>query len=101
MAGEGVQPKERRSLWKAASVHFVSFVTNKPHGPKMKKDQKKCSLYNCFPGIPTYLGAVCVNCNHHLQTFSVQRNVGLHQQVQIARVLEGRSEHCITLAQPM
>ena len=27
MADEGVQPKERRNHWKAASVHFVSFVT--------------------------------------------------------------------------
>ena len=61
MADDGVQPKEGRSRWKAASVRFASFVTNKLHGTKMKKVQKKCSLYNCFPGDPTYLGTVFVN----------------------------------------
>ena len=54
----------------------------------------------------TCIYSVEATCNHHLQIFSVQRNVGLDQQVhrdkdpvivvQVARVLEGQSEHCIT-----
>ena len=44
LSDEGVQPKE---VMEAIEKQLVC-VTNKPHGAKMRKVPKKCSLYDCF-----------------------------------------------------
>ena len=54
-ADDGVQSIEgMEAVQKQLVCVSLPFVTNKLHGAFQDEDPKKCSLYNCFRGFPTY-----------------------------------------------